>query len=221
MLKGGANLRYYFDSERYSEDIDLDIHGLGADWRFEEQIDNVLRSDALTRLLRASQVTVAQDGITKPKQTPTTRRWRVLLAADGHPDQIRTKIEFSDRNGETRVRLEPVPQRVVAPYALRPPQIQHYLTQPATEQKIVALARRPETQARDVFDLELLFRRGGAVAGANEAEVKEAAEAAVSLTWPDFETQVLPFLDPEVAVLYDEATWNGIQHAVAGKLLGE
>ena len=99
--------------------------------------------------------------------------------------------------------------------------MQHYLTQPATEQKVVALARRPETQARDVFDLELLFRRGGAVAGVDETEVKQAAEAAVSLTWPDFETQVLPFLDREVAALYDEHTWNRIQHTVAGKLLGK
>lgn len=219
VLKGGANLRYYFDSERYSEDIDLDINGLRADWRFEEQVDSVLRSDALQRLLRASRIAVAQAGVSKPKQTSTTRRWRVPLAAEGHADPIRTKIEFSDRDRDSRSKLEAVPQHIVAPYALRPPQMQHYLMQPATEQKIVALARRPETQARDVFDLELLFRRGGVVAGIDAVDVKDAAEAAVSLSWLDFETQVLPFLDPEVAALYDEPTWNTIQDTVVGKLL--
>jgi predicted nucleotidyltransferase component of viral defense system len=219
VLKGGANLRYFFDSERNSEDIDLDIHGLKADWRFEEQVDSVLSSDALRRLLRAFRIAVAQDGISKPRQTSTTRCWRVPLTAEGHAFPIRTKIEFSDRNGDTRFKLEAVPRHIVAAYALRPPQMQHYLTQPATEQKVVALARRPETQARDVFDLELLFRHGGALAGIDEAEIKAAAEAAVSLSWLDFETQVVPFLDPEVAALYDETAWNAIQHAVAGKLL--
>ena len=54
--------------------------------------------------------------------------------------------------------LERVPERVVAPYALRPPTPLHYLAAPATEQKVKALALRNETQARDVFDLDLLFR---------------------------------------------------------------
>jgi hypothetical protein len=29
-VKGGSNLRFFFSSDRYSEDIDLDIHALRA-----------------------------------------------------------------------------------------------------------------------------------------------------------------------------------------------
>lgn len=219
VLKGGANLRYFFDSHRYSEDIDLDAAS-GPDWRFADQVDKTLASDTLTRVLRSSEIVVAPDDITKTKQTDTTRRWRVFLTAAGHREKVRTKIEFSSRNGETRFEVATVPDEVVRPYAMRPPSIQHYLLAPATEQKVVALAKRPETQARDVFDLELLLRREslaeGAVAGTLR---KDAAEAAVALTYSDFETQVLPFLDPHVASLYDERAWETMQHFVAGELL--
>lgn len=220
VLKGGANLRYFFDSVRYSEDIDFDVYGLEADWRFEEQIDKTLQGDTLARLLRSAQITVDPEAVSKPKQTKTTRRWKVLLAADGHTEQIRTKIEFSSRNGETRFRLDPVPAGVVAPYAMRPPSVQHYLLEPATEQKVAALALRPETQARDVFDLDMLLRRGGLRQDAVAADRREqAAEAAVALTWDDFEAQVLPFIDSALAALYDQSAWNAMQDYVAEELL--
>lgn len=220
VLKGGANLRYFFDSARYSEDIDLDIYGLEADWKFEEQIDNSLNGDALGRLLRSAGITIDPAEVTKPKQTATTRRWKVVLTASGHHDKIRTKIEFSGRNGETRFQLDAVPGSVVAPYAMRPPSVQHYLLEPATEQKVIALALRPETQARDVFDLDILMRRGGLTPDGVDRDQREAAaEAAVALVWDDFESQVAPFLDPAVAELYDRARWNQIQDYVAGELL--
>ncbi|MGH2837661.1 MAG: nucleotidyl transferase AbiEii/AbiGii toxin family protein [Thermoleophilaceae bacterium] len=219
VLKGGANLRYFFDSPRYSEDLDLDVHGLEADWRFEEKVDKALRGDALQRLLRSAQITV--DDVSKPKRTAVTRRWKVLLTAAGHADRVRNKIEFSSRNGETRFRLDAVPGAVVAPYAMRPPSVQHYLLEPATEQKVVALALRPESQARDVFDLDMLLRRGGLRAAAVEKDArKQAAEAAIALTWQDFETQVIPFLDAAVVPLYDRPAWSTIQDYVAGALLG-
>lgn len=220
VLKGGANLRYFFDSVRYSEDIDLDVHGLEADWRFEEQVDKTLQGEALTRLLRSAQITIDPADISKPKQTETTRRWRVLLTATGHGEKIRTKIEFSSLNGETRFTLDPVPGAVVAPYAMRPPSVQHYLLEPATEQKVIALALRPETQARDVFDLDILLRRGGLTPDAVAEDMrKEAAEAAVALTWEDFGNQVMPFIDSSVVELYDQTAWNTIQDYVAGELL--
>jgi predicted nucleotidyltransferase component of viral defense system len=221
VLKGGANLRYFFNSPRYSEDIDFDVCGLEADWRFEEQVDKTVGGDALARLLRSAGIAVDPDGVSKPKQTPTTRRWKILLAAQGQAEKIRTKIEFSSRNGETRFQLAPVPGDVVAPYALRPPAVQHYLLEPATEQKVAALALRTETQARDVFDLDMLLRRGGLKEEAVAEGMRErAAEAALALTWTDFQTQVVPFLDPAVVDLYDQGAWNTMQAYVAEELLG-
>lgn len=219
VLKGGANLRYFFASVRYSEDIDLDIAGVPG-WKLEEQIDKTLSSDALNIVLRAAGVRVLADEVTKPKQTDTSRRWKIPVTAAGLSQPVRTKVEFSNRNGEDRFGLETVPGEVVRPYAMRPPSAQHYYLAPATEQKVYALAGRPETQARDVFDLDLLLGRGPLGEGSVPAGVREAAaEAGLALPYDAFEDQVRPFLDPPVAALYDAAAWSQMQEHVVTELL--
>lgn len=217
VLKGGANLRYFFDSVRYSEDIDLDIAGVEP-WRLEEKVDNALTSKAMTIVLRASGLTVAE--FSKPKQTETTQRWKIAIEAPGHERPIRTKIEFSNRNGEDRFLLEPVPSRVVAPYALRSPSVQHYTGDAPTEQKARALALRSETQARDVFDLDLLLRRHALPPGTLDPGILSAASSlALELPYAAFRDQVLPFLEPDAVELYDrEQTWEQMQTFVAEKL---
>lgn len=217
VLKGGANLRYFFDSVRYSEDIDLDIDGI-APWTLAEKVDGILDSPTLGILLRSGGLTV--EGFTKPKQTKTTRRWKVAIAVDGRRESVRTKIELSHRNGEQRHVLEPVADRIVAPYALRAPTVQHYTADAATEQKIKALAGRSETQARDVFDLELLLRRRPLQAGTLNPELLEhAAERGIELPFEAFRDQVLPFLDPAATELYDKDTWAQMQLFVTDRLL--
>ena len=110
----------------------------------------------------------------------------------------------------------------MARYALRPASIRHYQAAPATEQKIYALAGRRQTQARDVFDLELLFRtqRGAVAAGALPADVlNKAHDRCLALTYDEFESQVLPFLEPELVDLYETAdSWADMQLAVAHHL---
>jgi predicted nucleotidyltransferase component of viral defense system len=217
VLKGGANLRYFFDSVRYSEDIDLDIDGV-APWTLAEKVDGILASSTIDAVLRSGGLAV--DGFTKPKQTETTRRWKVAIAVAGRRETVRTKIELSQRNGERRHVLEPVPGRIVAPYALRAPTLQHYTADAATEQKIKALAGRSETQARDVFDLDLLLRRRPLTDGTIDPQISEqAAERGLELPFDAFRDQVLPFLDPEVVELYDRATWEQMQLFVTDTLL--
>lgn len=219
VLKGGANLRYFFGSHRYSEDIDFDA-GDEESWKREEKVDAALAAPALTALLRRGGIAVAR--IAKPKQTETTERWKLQLAAPGHEETISTKIEFSRRNGDERYLLEAVPDQVVAPYALRPPALLHYLAAPAIEQKVLALALRNQTQARDVFDLELLFRSHPGVVerGAlRSLTLKQAIEHSLELPFEAFEAQVLPFLETDVAELYaDPAVWEQIQAFVIDHL---
>ena len=74
VLMGGANLRYFFDSVRYSENIDLDVSGV-AGWMLEHKVDGVLSSQPLEFILRSSGLAVVATDVTKPKQTETTRRW--------------------------------------------------------------------------------------------------------------------------------------------------
>lgn len=218
VLKGGANLRYFFNSARYSEDLDLDV-GSVEPWRLTEKVDGILDSRPMGFILRGSDLAVA--GFTKPKQTDTTRRWKVSIEAPGRSDPVRTKIEFSYRNGEQRHLLEAVPRRIVGPYALRPPTVQHYTVDAATEQKARALAGRSETQARDVFDLDLLFRLQPQMAASVGSQIlAEAAHRALELPFAALRDQVLPFLEPGVAELYDTATaWEQMQVFVADKLL--
>jgi predicted nucleotidyltransferase component of viral defense system len=217
VLKGGANLRYFFASLRYSEDIDLDLNGVKP-WSLEEKVDGVLDSGPMKALLRLGGLAVA--GFSKPKQTETTRRWKVAIGVSGRSEAVRTKIEFSNRNGEQRYRLEAVPSRIVEPYALRSPSVQHYTEDAAAEQKVKALAGRSETQARDVFDLDLLLRRKSLPAGSlNPQILTDAADRALLLPFAAFRDQVLPFLDPDVVELYDtEAAWEQMQTFVAKKL---
>lgn len=217
VLKGGANLRYFFASMRYSEDIDLDVNGVEP-WGLEDKVDGVLESAATKALLRVGGLTIAE--FSKPKQTTTTRRWKVAIEVSGRSGPVRTKIEFSNRNGERRYSLDPIPSRIVAPYALRPPSVQHYTDDAPTEQKVRALAGRSETQARDVFDLDLLLRRRPLAAGSLDSPIlTDAADRALHLPFAAFRDQVLPFLEPDVVELYEtEAAWEQIQTFVAEKL---
>jgi predicted nucleotidyltransferase component of viral defense system len=220
VLKGGTNLRYFFDSLRYSEDIDLDAIELEP-WKLEAKIDEVLASPAIGSLLRSGGLVLEQ--VTKSKQTPTTQRWKPIIAVAGRTARVRTKIEFSHRSADPRRALEAVPERVVALYALRPPTMLHYTAAAAIEQKVTALAHRSETQARDVFDLELLLRRHPAAVsrGAIGSRTLDlAVERAMELPLRAFQDQVIRFLDADIVDLYDNPTaWQTTQLFVAGRLM--
>ena len=219
VVKGGINLRYFFESHRYSEDVDLDAVEVEP-WRLEETVDGVLASPAIGLLLRSADLVVEQ--VTKPKQTETTQRWKPLIAVGGRRAPLRTKIEFTRRGADPRRVLEAVPDRVVAPYALRAPTMLHYTADAAIEQKIEALAYRSQTQARDVFDLELLLRRhrDAVLPGRIQTRLLDAAlERTFELPFEAFQDQVGPFLDPEVVELYDDrAAWGRTQEFVAQRL---
>ncbi len=220
VVKGGANLRYFFDSHRYSEDIDFDAL-IEEAWRLQDKVDEVLASPAVVAQLRTKDFAIAE--IIRSKQTDTTQRWKVLLAVPGRKDPVSSKIEFSRRSGDQRWLLEAVPDRVVATYGLRPPTLLHYTAAPATEQKVKALAGRAETQARDVFDLDLLFRShpGAIEKGALETKtLNEAAERCVELPFDAFASQVIPFLESDVAELYtDPSSWEQMQAFVVDNLM--
>jgi predicted nucleotidyltransferase component of viral defense system len=216
ILKGGVNLRYFFESVRYSEDIDFDVEEAES-WELRDKVDHVLASPAMTTVLRAGGLTVAE--IARSKQTETTQRWKIGLEVAGRDDPVRTKVEFSRRNGDERYMVEAVPGRVVRPYALRAPTVTHYNAEAAVEQKVRALALRNETQARDVFDLDLLFHGAPDVkVTADASDIERAIEHALELPYAAFRDQVLPFLDPEIADLYDEDAWLQMQLYVVDRL---
>lgn len=219
VLKGGANLRYFYRSHRYSEDIDFDAV-FGEGWKLTEQVDAALASAALTAQLRRYGIRV--ENINNNKQTETTRKWKLLLGAPGHADRISTKVEFSKRNGDKRFETETVDEHIAKPYGLIRPALQRYDAAAATEQKVIALALRNETQARDVFDLDLLFSNYGGAINAGDLErdhIEKAMNSCAALTYDIFRGQVVPFLEEEIVEIYgSEDAWNQMQTNVFEEL---
>ena len=93
-IKGGCNLRFFFESVRYSEDIDFDVHTIARE-SLQKNVNQILSAPGFSRILRSSKIELGQ--ISEPKQTDTTQRWKVHARVDGSPADLPTKIEFSRR----------------------------------------------------------------------------------------------------------------------------
>jgi curved DNA-binding protein CbpA len=100
--------------------------------------------------------------------------------------------------------------------------VQHYGEAVAIQQKIAALALRSETKARDVFDLELLFRLHDAESSSEPIEseyARQAAQKACSIPYESYRSEVLPFIDSDVLELYEsKKTWESVRETVALRL---
>jgi predicted nucleotidyltransferase component of viral defense system len=217
-LKGGCNLRFYCKSIRYSEDIDLDVHtvALGT---LQKNVETTLRSDAFVRTLRTQEILVGD--FSAPKHTPTTQRWKVQIRNKGATQNIPTKIEFSRRRFDPETLLEPVDAEIIACYKLYPVLVQHYSPSTALIHQIEALALRNETQARDVFDLKLLFDANvrPKLHAATRQLIPEAVVKAIGIGFDDFSGQVVAYLEPEYQQYYrDKRAWERLQEDVVTRL---
>lgn len=223
-LKGGCNLRFYFESIRYSEDIDLDVIVI-AKQTLKNRVDRLLASPLVKSPLLAKGIELVD--VTAPKQTETTQRWKAGLRTGSSPI-ARAKIEFSRRDDLTGAAFEPITRSMLLPYGLPPFLAPHYATHAAIAQKIRALAGRTEPQARDVFDLNLLLSRADAavVRPTNlEADLlPRAIDRLMAISFDDYTSTVLSYLDPEQAAPYEgKDAWSVMQESVLAHLerLGE
>ena len=212
-LKGGSNLRFFFGSVRYSEDIDLDV-AVVAKGTLTRKVDQLLRSPAVLSPLRARSIELVD--VSAPKQTDTTQRWKAGLQAQGL--SARTKIEFSRRGPIAGAAFEAVNREVLVPHAMTPFLATHYATRAAIIQKVGALAGRKEPQARDVFDLNLLIARPDAAitfSGVERRSLAAALDSAISVSFADYTAQVVAYLHPAQAELFaGRDAWNVMQGAV-------
>ena len=87
-----------------------------------------------------------------------------------------------------------------------------------------ALAGRPVTQARDVFDLAILFRGGHRPPAAWSTvlavdEYSKAIDCLMGLTWQDYEGQVVEFLEEETRTDYgNKHAWQVLQNEVLSQV---
>jgi hypothetical protein len=217
-LKGGCNLRFYHRSVRYSEDMDLDIRTL-AQGTLRSNVEAILEAPAFRQALRTHKIELGD--FTSPKQTATTQRWKILLRTGDAGVEVPTKIEFSRRVLDDGTEVTPVEPELIRHYRLYPVIVQHYGAGSALLQKVAALALRTETQARDIFDLDLL-RNVGVVPALNEAQRKwlpAAIENAMNIDFDDFRGQVVAYLEPEhQAGFSSRSDWEHLQDRVVAML---
>ena len=158
ILKGGVNLRFFFNSPRYSEDTGIDVLA-GSVTTLKKNGYKILQDAAFKSSLRLfDNEDIEIDDPGKAKQTTTTQRFRfALITPAGH--RRPTKVEFSRRKQD---RVDDAPLQLIDPdiarqYRKLTYRCRHYPGKIAVAQKIKALADRTVTQARDVFDFTILF----------------------------------------------------------------
>src|SRR5712692_8526136 len=174
-LKGGCNLRFFWKSIRYSQDIDFDVHTI-AQHTLQKNVRQILGAPGFKQILRSFKIQLTQ--VSEPKQTSTTQRWKVHLQAEVSGTDLPTKIEFSRRKFDLGIVFGPADPEILIAYDLRPIIASHYDLESAFGQKLEALLGRKETQARDIFDLAFLSERGakGAATKMGKEKVARASE---------------------------------------------
>ena len=220
VLKGGVNLRFFFNSFRYSEDMDLDAHGITVE-KLKEVVMNILGSASFQECFIPFGIKdiIAPD-IDKAKQTETTQRFKTHLITTEGLDLF-TKIEFSRRGFEGKVIVQTVPNTVLRYYKLPPFVVPHYDIFAAVRQKISALASRTITQARDVFDLYLLSSQYAPDKERQEEIENDMLALAVTNTYDigfnRFRDTVLAYLSVEDQLAYNSSErWDEIRLKVVG-----
>jgi hypothetical protein len=219
VLKGGSNLRFFHGSIRYSEDMDLDLGPIGTG-AFRDAVRETFASRPFAQILEARGIGIER--VSEPKQTETTQRWKVGLRVEGLGVALPTKIECSRRGLQDGVALGSVDSALARVYRLPPFMVSHYGAAAALRQKIGALAGRPETQARDVFDVHHLLAVGATLPATSERERELADRAcanAMAVDFAVFKSQVLSYLEPEAQAQYDSpSSWDTIVLEVADAL---
>jgi predicted nucleotidyltransferase component of viral defense system len=209
VLKGGCNLRFFHRSIRFSEDVDLDLDQVDVHV-LRDKVRDVFASRPFAQILEARGIRIHHT--TEHKQTDTTQRWKLGLVVDRSAVPLPTKIEFSRRAVEGDVVFGSVDAALIRAYQLPPVMVAHYGAGAAFRQKVGALARRRQIQARDVFDLHHLIATGaasGATRVIDPADLQRARANAMSVDFGTFKSQVLAYLPPDEQARYDSpSVWD-------------
>ena len=218
-IKGGTNLRFYFNSFRYSEDIDLDIYGVGIE-ALKDIVLKILQTPSFQDAFKPFGIEeVVPPDIARAKQTETTQRFKIHLITFAGEDLF-TKVEFSRRGLKGKVVIQPVSDSILRVYKLPPLITPHYNIQSAIIQKIGALAARPVIQARDIFDLYILSSQYKPAKTKemkiNGAKLTKAYENVFEISFEQFRDTVISYLSAEDQTTYNSsALWDEIKLRVA------
>lgn len=221
VLKGGVNLRFFFKSPRYSEDMDLDVLA-GSVPTLKKNAYKILENASFRRSLATyGIVDLKINDPAKAKQTETTQRFRLRLVTQTG-EEFPTKIEYSRRSIEETFAEDNIDPEISAQYMRLAFRCQHFIGASAATQKIQALAGRPVTQARDVFDLYILYlgnhlSRPGF--SRPKALLEKARECASSIHYDQYRDQVEEYLTSTGRQDFGGPTkWKQIQTQIMDQL---
>lgn len=223
VLKGGSNLRFFFGSLRYSEDMDLDVGDLPVHV-LAERVMALLVSPALNAAMRPHGVReVVPPNLARAKQTETVQRFKVHLLTTANEDLF-TKVEFSRRGFDAPYKAEAVDTQMLAHYRMPPLIVPHYQAEAAARQKVQALLSRRRPQARDIFDLWVLGTRvepGALSAGLTPPEVERGRARILSIGFEEYRDAVVAYLAPDDQPTYASPDlWDDIRLQVLTGLEG-
>jgi hypothetical protein len=214
-LKGGVNMRFFFGSPRYSEDMDLDAQGIGVQ-DLRDAVMKILTGSSMKETLASCGIrAINAPDITRAKQTDTTQRFKVHLATSAGEDLF-TKIEFSRRGMADGIVTESVRAEILRTLRLPPLICPHYGAAAAALQKIGAIAGRSATQARDIFDLYLLSTQVSIselkVIQTKADMLKKAMENIFTVDFNVFNDTVLSYFPADERAAYeDPGRWDEIR----------
>lgn len=230
-LKGGTNLRFFFNSFRYSEDMDLDVRGVKKDTLLDI-VKGILDSPHFTNTLKPFGIErIVPPNIARAKQTETTQRFKVHLITYAGEDLF-TKIEFSRRGFKGKIVIESISDSILRIYKLPPLLTPHYDIYSMVKQKIETLGGRTIAQPRDIFDLYILSsqytptkNRDRHLFSSRKRGVcpcfSKAHERIFEISFEEFQSTVIFYLLPEDQKIYGTPdAWDEIKLKVANFLEG-
>ncbi|MCL5072514.1 MAG: nucleotidyl transferase AbiEii/AbiGii toxin family protein [Actinobacteria bacterium] len=218
-------MRFFFNSLRYSEDMDIDVSGLSIAV-FQNMVLEILLAQSFSSIFKPYGIdSIIAPDIIKAKQTETTQRFKVhLITFSG--EELFTKIEFSRRGLKEGIVIQSVSDNILRSYKLIPLLIPHYNIKSTIIQKIGAIASRSVVQARDIYDLYILNSQFTDTE-ITEFEVieKDKLEKAYNnvfeVTFEQFQDSVVSYLPPEEQIIYGkDSSWDEIR-LKAVNLIGE
>jgi len=218
-VKGGSNLRFFFRSIRYSEDMDLDVSGVEVT-ALKDIVMKILQTPYFQESFKQFGIErVILPDMTRAKQTETTQRFKIHLITFAGEDLF-TKVEFSRRGFKGKSIVQPVSNAVLRAYKLPPLLAPHYDIQSSAMQKIDALAARAVIQARDIFDLYILSSQFDP-ARLKEIKIEntrltKAYENIFEVSFERFRDTVISYFSAEDQAIYNsDSLWDEIKLKVS------
>lgn len=220
-IKGGSNLRFFFKSIRYSEDMDIDIRNIETH-KLKEIVMDILMSKTLEISLKAFQIDkIVPPNVETAKQTETVQRFKIHLITFSREDLF-TKIEFSKRKLGDQIEHNSVDAQILYKYKQTPLIIPHYPIDIAIKQKINALIGRATPQVRDIFDIFILHSQlhygdlNKIVKSYADEKLQLAETIILNTDYNSFKNTVCCYLQEEDRKYYENSSiWEEIQIKVA------